>query len=85
MRELTEVISQMLLEIPADGKGLSGALENCYSSAIVSSPEQMQFWWRETAMELEDFFCEMDGEVKPPQLETGSWQERVFNIWMKLE
>jgi hypothetical protein len=45
----------------------------------------MQLRWQETAMELEDTFCEtVDGEVQPPKLEPGSWQEKVFNIWMDI-
>lgn len=85
MRKLEEVIAQMLLVIPGDQDHLRATLESHRSSALYASPELLQFRWRETAMELEDTFCEkVDGKVLPPKLEPGSWQEKVYNIWMGL-
>lgn len=86
MRELSEVIDQMLAVIPDHEDNLRAILESKRGSAIVSAPEQMHFWWRETAMELEDFFCVVvDGEPQPPKLEDGSWQQKVYNIWMNID
>lgn len=83
MRKLEDVIDQMLAVIPADQDHLRATLENHRSSAIFSSPETLQLRWQGTAMDLEDTFCEeIDGEVQPPKLEPGSWQEKVFKIWM---
>lgn len=83
MRKLEEVIDQMLAVIPADEDHLRATLESHRRSAEFSSPELLQLRWRETALELEDTFCEeIDGEVQPPKLEPGSWQEKVFKIWM---
>lgn len=85
MRKLEEVIDQMLAVIPADEDHLRATLESHRRSAEFASPELLQLRWRETALELEDFFCEeIDGEVQPPKLEPGSWQEKVFNIWMNI-
>jgi hypothetical protein len=83
VRKLEEVIDQMLMVIPGDQDHLRATLVSHRSSALFASPELVQLRWRETAMELEDTFCEeIDGEVQPPKLEPGSWQEKVFKIWM---
>lgn len=85
MRKLEEVILQMLLVIPGDQDHLRATLESHRSSALFSSPETLMFRWEQTALELEATFCEaIDGEVQPPKLEPGSWQEKVFNIWMDI-
>lgn len=85
MRILSEVIDKLLAVIPKEEE-LRGPLTSYRNSAITASPEMMQHWWRETAMELEDYFCEtVDGEVQPPKLEEGSWQQKVYNIWMDID
>lgn len=87
MRKLEDVIDQMLLVIPVDQDHLRATLVGHRNSVTFSAPEAMQLHWQRTAKELEDTFCEGDfcGEIQPPKFESGSWQEKVFNIWMDIK
>ncbi len=72
MRNLTEVIQQMLAEIPASEESLKAGLRDVRSSAETASPEMMPFWWREAAQTLEDNI---------PQDAQEEWQNKLVGIW----
>jgi hypothetical protein len=73
MRELNEVIEQILAEVPSDQEALVARLKSVHSSAMTAAPEMMPMWWRETAQLLSENL---------PMLEK-EWQNKVYEIWMK--
>lgn len=47
MRELTEVIDQMIVAIPREQEMLLCDLGHIKSSAMTAAPEMMRHWWLE--------------------------------------
>jgi len=77
MRNLVQVIDQMLGYIPSDEAVLTETLKDKKDSVLYSSPEVIPYRWREVAFIL---FNYLD---KPPFSE--EWKKKVYNIWMDKE
>jgi len=73
-RELSEVIENMLKEVP-DGIHLKNALSSVYDSSLYSSPEGMNTIWMETFNHLKNWF----GDRIPEKL--TDWEKRVIEIF----
>ena len=74
MRELYDVIGQMLKVVPKEEEEIIAVLTDNQSSASYAPPEGMQLWWEEVAGNLAYWF----GEEGP----SGGWQKEVVDIWM---
>jgi hypothetical protein len=74
MRNLPNVIDQMLSEIPSGEVSLRAGLEDIIDSVMYSSPEGIGMWWRSTAELLHEEFGN-----HPPD---DGWQGKVVDIWM---
>lgn len=79
MRNLIEVVDRLLEVIPLSEERLRLVLKDRQDSATYTSPETMGLRWTEVACVLEDEFVVDD---KEPVFEPGSWQQKVFDIWM---
>ena len=71
MRELPEVISELLPNIPDDYDGLRYSLKSIAESATYSPPEGQGMWWWQAASML-DYY------VPTP---TSPWQLKVVEIF----
>lgn len=78
MRNLIEVIDQMITQIPSDEQLLINELYSNRESAEFSSPETMGLRWENTAEALEGLGEPPGGE--PPWNE--EWKNKVYDIWM---
>jgi len=74
-RELSEVIENMIKEVPKEGHFLKVALEATRSSATYSSPEGMGMFWLETAGHLKDWFG-----TRTPDTFTD-WEKRMIEVF----
>lgn len=83
MRDLVKVIDQIKEVIPVSEDRLIRQLNSLQQSALYTSPESIGLRWAAVAECLQDRFCEyVNGEPQEPKFEAGSWEEKVFNIWM---
>lgn len=73
MRQLTDVIHQILVIIPAEEEELIAGLHRIRDSALFSPPESQGMWWREAAEHLVSFF--------PTENRFLAWHHQVANIW----
>lgn len=71
MRQLPEVLRDLLTVIPASRSDLRGSLSDHLASARYCAPEQVGFWWNEVGRTLN----EMVGEP------VEDWQKRVQEIF----
>ena len=74
MRDLVEVIDQLLVHIPTDQEDLIKDLEYQKDSALYTAPEAMRFRWGKVA----EILYEHMGE---PPFE-GFWKQAVLDIWV---
>ena len=74
MRNIKEVIDQMLGVIPIDKDRLRVILKRHKESASLAPPEGQYLWWQETQLVLNE---EIDITKQP----FNEWQQKVFDIW----
>ena len=74
MRNLPDVIEQMLFEIPTGEVSLRNGLEDIIDSIMYCSPEAIGVWWANIAGLLHEEFGD-----RPPD---DGWQGKVVDIWM---
>lgn len=79
MRNLIEVIDQMLCVIPTSETRLIAQLKSNRTSAEYTSPETIGFRWQTTSETLFDRFGDVD---EKELMAEGSWTKRLFEIWM---
>lgn len=64
MRNICDVIDEMVLFIPENENSLVRQLEKLRYSASFSAPEMQSFWWNEVASVLENYIPDIDEEWK---------------------
>lgn len=74
MRDLSNVIEQIIEEIPKKEKGFIADLKDNLSSLERAAPETISFWWDEVFNTLTDNI-NMDNKKK------WTWEWEVFSIW----
>ena len=76
-RNITEVIDQMLLEIPHSEFSLRQELEMVKANAAFAAPEMMRKYWEQGSIVLQHYL--------PHPSKLNEWQTKVANIWMNKE
>lgn len=76
MRNIYDVINEMLLEIPKTEQGIIKALKKLQDSVCYTAPEVMIYRWGSGADILYTYFGDNPKE---------EWQQKVVKIWMEKE
>lgn len=74
MRNLVEVIDQMLEKIPESENSFLSSLEAIRTSTLFSAPETIRIRWKEVSINLAEFMED--------KLQTEGWKREVQEIWM---
>lgn len=64
MRNICDVIDEMVLFIPENENSLVRQLEKLRYYAGFSAPEMQSFWWNEVSSVLENYIPDIDEEWK---------------------
>jgi len=76
MRELNNVIDQMLVHIPIEKKQLISSLLSIKNSCLYSAPEMMPHWWKRTEDILKNEFASVGIAI------LSEWEKKTHQIWM---
>lgn len=74
MRNLVEVIQQILDIIPEDKIEIISILNDNKTSVEIAPPEMIPFWWKEIHKNLTDYIFNKEFYYE-------SWRETVRKIW----
>ena len=74
MRNIVDVVDQMLRVLPADEAAFKGELVSLRSSALYAAPESARMWWSEFHRIINDYLPHPD--------KCTDWQLQIGMIFM---
>ncbi len=74
MRNIVDVVDQMLLLLPYDESAFRAELHSLRQSALYAAPETTRMWWAEFQRIINDYLPHPD--------ECSDWQLHIGNIFM---
>lgn len=75
MRNVYDVVDQMVPLIPREESALLGELHSLKQSALFAAPEATRMWWTEFHWIINEY-------IPPPGSQLTKWQTNVVNIFM---